>query len=102
MSTALLADPDENIMAYSYLIIACQDEDTFGIIEKSDSTDFSDRDARFAWKSLFKKLEPTTGAMKVQLKAKTQQIKLVDPDEDHFSSWRPVFAMQTFKIWKCK
>ena len=65
----VLADEDKNINAYSNLILACQDDVTFGIIEESISTDFPDGDARLAWKNLFNKFEPNTGAMKVQLKS---------------------------------
>ena len=76
------ADEDKNINAYSDLMLACQDDVTFGIIEESVSTDFPDGDARLAWKNLFNKFEPNTGAMKVQLKSEFQKMKLVDPDED--------------------
>ena len=62
--------------------LACQDDLTFGIIEESLSTDFPDGDARLAWKNLFNKFEPNTGAMKVQLKSEFQKMKLVDPNED--------------------
>ena len=78
----MLADADKNINAYSDLILACQDDVTFGIIEESVSTDFHDGDARLAWKNLFNKFEPNTGAMKVQLKSEFHKMKLVDPDED--------------------
>ena len=62
--------------------MAFQDDVTFRIIEESVSTDFPDGDARLAWKNLFDKFEPATGAMKVQLKSEFQKMKLVDPNED--------------------
>ena len=65
----MLAEPDKNINAYRDWMLACQDDVTFGIIEESVSTDFPDGDARLAWKNLFNKFEPNTGAMKVQLKS---------------------------------
>ena len=78
----LLADPDKNINAYSDFMLAFQDDVTFRIIEESVSTGFPDGDARLAWKNLFNKFEPNTGAMKVQLKYEFQKMKLVDPKED--------------------
>ena len=78
----VLANADKNINAYSDLILACQDDVTFGIIEESASTDFPDGDARLAWKNLFNKFEPNTGAMKVRLKSEFQNIKLVDPNKN--------------------
>ena len=78
----VLADAGKNVNEYSNLMLACQDDVTFGIIEESVSTDFPGGDARLAWKNLFNKFEPNTGAMKVQLKSKCQKMKLVDPDED--------------------
>ena len=47
----VLADADKNINAFSDLMLACQDDVTFGIIEESVSTDFPDGDARLAWKN---------------------------------------------------
>ena len=46
----VLADADKNINAYSDLMLACQDDVTFGIIEESVSMDFPDGDARLALK----------------------------------------------------
>ena len=51
----VLADEDKDINAYSNLMLACQDDVTFGIIEESVSMDFPDGDARLAWKNLFSK-----------------------------------------------
>ena len=65
----VLADEDKNINVYSDLMLACQDNETFSIIEESVSTDFPDGDARLAWKNIFNKFEPNTKAMKIQLKS---------------------------------
>ena len=78
----VLADAGKNINAYSNLMLACQDNVTFGIIEESVSTVFPDGDAKLAWKNLFNKFEPNTGAIKVRLKSEFQKMKLVDPDKD--------------------
>ena len=78
----VLANTDKNINAYSDLMLACQDDVTFRIIEESVSMDFPDGDARLAWKNLLNKFEPNTGAIKVRLKSKFQKMKLVDPNKD--------------------
>ena len=70
----VLADADKNINAYRDLMLACQDDVTFGIIEESVSRDFPDGDARLEWKNLCDKFEPTTGAMKVRLKSEFQKM----------------------------
>ena len=41
----VLAYEDKNINAYSDLMLACQDDVNFGIIEESVSTDFPDGDS---------------------------------------------------------
>ena len=78
----MLADSDKNINAYSNLMLACQDDVTFGIIEEFVSTDFPNGDVRLAWKNLLNKFEPTTGAIKVQLKSEFQKMKLLDLNKD--------------------
>ena len=44
----VLADAAKNINSYSDLMLACQDDVTFGIIKDSVSKDFPDGDARLA------------------------------------------------------
>jgi hypothetical protein len=75
---------EDNLKAYSDLLLSCQDDVTFGIVEEATSETFKEGDARVAWKNLKKKFEPNTGAAKVQLKMEFQQMTLEegeDPDE---------------------
>ena len=76
------ADSSLNIQAYNDLILSCQEDITFGIIDESISADFPDGDARLAWKNLQDKFEPNTGAAKVQLKQEFHQLKLSSVEED--------------------
>jgi len=76
------ADEDLNIQAYNDLILSCQEEISFGIIDESISDAFPDGDARVAWKNLCDKYEPSTGAAKVQAKQEFHQLKLASADED--------------------
>ena len=71
-----------NIQAYNDLILSCQEDISFGIIDESVSTTFPDGDARLAWKNLCDKYEPSTGAAKVQAKQEFHQLKLTSADED--------------------
>ena len=77
-----LADPVLNIQVYNDLILSCQEDITFGIVDESISTDFLDGDARLAWKNLQDKFEPSTGAAKVQLKQEFHQLRLNSVEED--------------------
>ena len=76
------ADVDANVQVYNDLVLSCQEDVTFGIIDEAISTDFPDGDARLAWKNLTEKYEPTTGASKVQLKQEFHQCKLASVDDD--------------------
>ena len=76
------ADSKKNIQAYNDLMMSCENEVSFGVVDESISTQFPDGDARLAWKNLFKKYEPSTGAMKVELKLQFQQSTLSDVNED--------------------
>jgi len=82
LDPTVIADPQKNTQAYSDLMMSCEDEVSFGVIDESVSTDFPDGDARLAWKNLYKKYEPTTGAMKVELKMEFQQLSLDDVNDD--------------------
>ena len=55
-------DLDENTMAYGDLLLACQEDLSFGIVEESTSTNFPDGDARLAWKNLKRRYKPIDGA----------------------------------------
>jgi hypothetical protein len=81
-------DPDEeatledNVLAYNDLILSCQEDISFGIIDESVSETFPDGDARLAWRNLRARFEPNTGAAKVQLKQEFHQLKLSNAEED--------------------
>jgi hypothetical protein len=47
-----------NDLAYAELMIACQDDMSYGIIDGSRSKIFPDGDAALAWKRLNEKFEP--------------------------------------------
>ena len=68
------SDDDLNLQAYNELLLFCQKEVVFGIINEADGS------AKDAWEGLKTKFEPRNGAMKVQLKREFQQMKL-DEDE---------------------
>jgi hypothetical protein len=74
-------DPDEdaaledNNLAYNDLILSCQENIAFGIVDESVSVAFPDGDARVAWRNLRARFEPNTGAAKVQLKQEFHQLK---------------------------
>jgi len=76
------AELDDNNLAYNDLILSCQEDISFGIIEESVSTTFPNGDARVAWKNLRDRFEPNTGAAKVQLKQEFHQTKLSNADKD--------------------
>ena len=84
---ALVVDKDEEfptyemILQYNDLLLSCQDDITFGIVDEATSERFKEGDARVAWKNLKMKFEPNTGAAKVQLKMEFQQT-IVEEDED--------------------
>lgn len=76
------ADADKNTAVYNDLILSCQDDITFGIVDESVSANHPDGDARIAWEKLREKFEPSTGAAKVQLKKEFHQLKLSSVDDD--------------------
>ena len=76
------ASLEDNIQAYNDLILSCQEDISFGIIDESVTVAFPDGDARVAWKNLKDRYEPNTGAAKVQAKQEFQQLKLASSDDD--------------------
>jgi hypothetical protein len=76
------ADADHNTQVYGDLILSCQEDIVFGIVDGAVSTGFEDGDARLAWTRLCEKFEPKTGATKVQLKKEFNSCKLQSVDED--------------------
>ena len=81
----LLLAREANELAYNDLILACDGDVAFSIVETSISTDLPDGDAKVAWKNLHTKFMPQTSANKVQLMAKFANSSLKswkkDPDE---------------------
>ena len=53
-------DVNLNIQAYNDLILSCQEEITFGIVDESVSETFPNGDARVAWSNLQSRFEPRT------------------------------------------
>ena len=81
---SLLMAREANDLAYNDLILACDGDVAFGIVETSVSSSLPDGDAELAWKSLHTKFMPQTSANKVQLMAKFANSSLKswkkDPD----------------------
>ena len=78
------AEIEDNVLAYNDLILSCQEDISFGIIDESVSESFPDGDARLAWKNLHDRFEPNTGAAKVPLKQEFHQLTRVPT----VSPWR--------------
>ena len=80
----LLLAREANEIAYNDLILACNGDVAFGIIETSTTTKIPNGDAKLAWKNLNAKLMPQTNANKVQLMSKFANSSLKswrkDPD----------------------
>ena len=77
-----LQELKDNDRVYSDLMLACQEDVVFGIVDDSVTEAYPDGDAREAWKRLNDRFEPKGESSKVQLKSDFQKMKLVDPDED--------------------
>ena len=63
----LLAAREANELAYNDLILACDGDIAFGIVETAVSAELPDGDAKLAWKNLHTMFMPKTSANKVQL-----------------------------------
>ena len=57
-----------NDLAYAELMMACQTDACFGIIDNARSNEMPDGDARKAWRDLSEKFEPNTKAALVTTK----------------------------------
>ena len=75
-------DSNDNNKVYAHLMMACEDDVMFGIIEEAMLDEFPEGDARLAWSNLYKKFEPNTGGRKVRLKSEFQKTRLVDVREN--------------------
>jgi hypothetical protein len=73
-----------NDLAYAGLMIVCQDDMCFGIIDGSRSTMFPDGDAALAWKRLNEKFEPRNLSNMMTIKKEFSQCSLKrqrDPED---------------------
>ena len=72
-------------MAYAELLIACEENVCFGIVNSSRSEQLPEGDARLAWSNLVSKFEPNTKANLIQMKKEFVQNTLSsisqDPDQ---------------------
>ena len=74
-----------NNLAHAKLLVSCESDLCFGIIENSKSEKFPDGDAALAWLNLTEKLEPKTKMNIIKLKKEFMEYKLnsfsKDPNE---------------------
>jgi hypothetical protein len=73
-----------NDLAYAEIMIACQDDMCFGIIDGSRSGVFPDGDAALAWKRLNEKFEPRNSSNLINIKREFSQCILKkerDPED---------------------
>ena len=71
-----------NQKAYCELILACNGDIAFGIVEKSVTKDLPDGDANLAWNSLRRRFDPQTSSNKLKLKKKFANSSLTDWKKD--------------------
>ena len=71
-----------NTMAYNDLLMACEDEVSFGAVDEALTKDLPKGDARQAWLNLQAKYESTTAASKKQLKKEFHTSSLNDVTKD--------------------
>jgi hypothetical protein len=72
----------KNDVAYAEILIACECEICFGIINSSRSETLPDGDAKLAWDNLIAKFEPRTKSSLIQLKKQFLDNKLRDLNQD--------------------
>lgn len=76
---------EKNGMAYAELLISCQPDAIFGIVDNARSERYPDGDARVAWSDICSKFEPNTKTALVATKLEFSKSKLAsantDPDE---------------------
>jgi hypothetical protein len=71
-----------NDVAYSEVLIACECDTCFGIINSSRSEFLPDGDARLALLNLTSKFEPKTKTSLIQIRTQFLENRLNDPDQD--------------------
>jgi hypothetical protein len=70
-----------NDIAYAEILIACECDVCFGIINSSISEILPDGDAKLAWDNLIAKFEPRTKSSLIQLKKQFLENKLRDSNQ---------------------
>ena len=73
---------EANEKAYNDLMLSCDDEVSFGIIDAAQTSDLPDGDAAKAWKGLLAKYEPSTAAEKVRLDREFTKSALTKSTDD--------------------
>ena len=81
-TTEAVPDSTRNNQAFSDLILSCQEDVIFGIVNESVSTTFPGGDAKMAWDNLYERFEPKTGSEKSRLRDEFQKLKLTDASMD--------------------
>ena len=71
-----------NETAYVDMMLACQEEVAFGLVEQGVSDDLPSGDARKAWMNLYDKFEPKDDTYKVELKLQFNNCKLKSVSDD--------------------
>jgi hypothetical protein len=76
---------ERNDTAYAELLVSCQADVVFGIVDNARSETYPEGDAQVAWGELCSKFEPNTKTALVATKLEFSKSKLVnigtDPDE---------------------
>ena len=75
-----------NKLAYGELLLACQDEVSFGAVDEAITEELPGGDAAKAWANLVAKYEPTTSGNLVLLKKEfvTTRLELAEQDPDEW------------------
>jgi hypothetical protein len=68
-----------NDLAYSELILCCEESVSFGAVDEARTDDLPHGSAHLAWSNLIAKFEPRTSASKVNLRQQFAASKLEDP-----------------------
>ena len=69
-------------MAYSDLLLACQEEVAFGVVDKAMMADLPEGCARMVWLNLTARFGLNTAAAKIELKREFTKSSLGEKDKD--------------------
>ena len=73
---------DMNKLAYSKLLLTCQEEVCFGVVDEAMTMEQPEGLASLAWANLTARYEPRTSAMKIELKQEFVKSKLESVNMD--------------------